>query len=197
MELESKIDNVGKFVVEGFPLKVRVVYISHEFARLGFEADPAIFKMAKKNIEQLELDNINLINGALWNKEEDLEFLSSGADGGRVAADADTIRIKGYKLSAFLNRKVDFLKLDIEGAEVDVITEAQSKLSLVDRVFIEYHSFVKHPQSLDKLLSVLSNEGFRYYLSSPGLHSPNPFLKVNTYMDMDGQLNIYAQKDSS
>jgi hypothetical protein len=89
---------------------------------------------------------------------------------------------------------VDLLKIDIEGAEVVVLENIQKHLPKVKRMFIEFHSFNKQPQELNKLLAILSESQFRYYIEHVGVRSNNPFVKRSIYANMDNQLNIFAYR---
>ena len=87
---------------------------------------------------------------------------------------------------------VDFLKIDIEGAELDVISGSK-KLNRVKQMFIEYHSFTDTPQQLSCLLSILESSGFRYYIDT--VYSPKrPYLQITSNQGMDLQLRIFATR---
>ncbi len=89
---------------------------------------------------------------------------------------------------------MDLLKIDIEGAETVVLEECKNLLQNVERIFVEYHSYVDKDQTLHYLLQILSDIGFRYNVQSTGVFSPNPFLQINTYYDIDLQLNIFGYR---
>jgi hypothetical protein len=84
--------------------------------------------------------------------------------------------------------------MDIEGAEVEVLSDCAEELKKVYNLFVEYHSWASRPQQLDKLLSILSSAGLRYYIQTIGETGVNPLLKKRTENEMDVQLNIYATK---
>jgi len=87
---------------------------------------------------------------------------------------------------------VDFLKIDIEGAELDVIS-GSTKLNRVKKMFIEYHSFIDTPQQLSRLLAILEGNGFRYYIDK--VYSPEtPYLLITSNQGMDLQLRIFATR---
>ena len=166
---------------------------------VGFEPDEMIFSVLKKNLDALGLSDVTLKKRAVWSSETTLMFLEEGADGGRVASKQDLSaakKVETVRLREYLNRPVDFLKIDIEGAETEVIVDCEDQLHQVKNMFIEYHSFVNRAQTLDQMLSVIRRKGFRYYISSPGLQSAQPFIKVNESLDMDMQLNIYCMRIS-
>ena len=88
---------------------------------------------------------------------------------------------------------VDFLKMDIEGAETDVIADSHS-LAKVRQMFIEYHGFQNQPQRLSTLLDCLTQAGFRYYIHSQ-FCSPRPLIEPQAYLGMDFQLNIFGIRE--
>ncbi|MFH1443463.1 MAG: FkbM family methyltransferase [Candidatus Micrarchaeota archaeon] len=73
------------------------------------------------------------------------------------------------RLSRFIRGNVDFVKMDIEGAEVDVVKELVSsgKLQHLKRMVIEYHHHNHTGEAfLGKFLSLLENAGFDYRISA-------------------------------
>ncbi len=93
------------------------------------EADPDIYTKLVSNIEKHNLSDIDLINKAVWNEDEFVEFSIEGADGGRVARPSEksrVVKIKTIALDELIREEVDFLKMDIEGAEVDVICSSNN-----------------------------------------------------------------------
>jgi FkbM family methyltransferase len=194
-------NNSTPYIIDaGANIGLSIVYFKTLYPNaeiVAFEPDDHIFKILQKNVASFQFENIKLIKKGLWNEETTLSFFSEGADGGRIATAEDNkklIQIETVRLREFLNRPVDFLKIDIEGAETTVLTDCIDLLSNVERVFVEYHSFVYEPQNLHTLLSTLSTAGFRYYLQHIGIYSTRPFVKLESFLGMDLQLNIYAFK---
>lgn len=165
---------------------------------VSFEPDKTISKIFKKNIDSLKLDRVDIIEKGLWNKDGKLTFYSEGTDSGRIQEEkiyGKTIEIEVTSLRPYLNKPVDFLKLDIEGAETLVLEDCKDLLFNIKNLFIEYHSFEKKDQTLNILLEIIRSAGFRYYLETVGVTSTNPFVKINSYLDMDLQINIYAYRE--
>ena len=86
------------------------------------------------------------------------------------------IPVRSTRLSSYINEQVDFLKLDIEGAEVAVLDELDGKLSAVGALTLEYH---QNPANLaqgklQRIIEKLGRSGFRYEIfheaESVGLH---------------------------
>lgn len=160
---------------------------------LAFEPDEEVFSVLKRNVEENGYSDIEVVCRALWSSETTLSFMQEGADGGRIAQgrDPEGKTIRTVRLRDYLQRRVDFLKLDIEGAETEVLTDCADLLGNVENLFVEYHSFVTKPQTLHTLMEILAKAGFRVHIHPP-ITSPQPFLHRFVHLDMDMQLNIFA-----
>jgi FkbM family methyltransferase len=184
----------------GANIGLSVIYFKQLYPKakvIGFEPDDTIFKVLQHNIGVFNLPNVELIKKACWNKETSLQFYSEGADGGRAAKDFDTenlIEVETTRLRKYLNRQVDFLKIDIEGAENEVLQDIKDLLVNVERLFVEFHSFIGREQMLPEILSIIKDAGFRFTIHHVGVYSPNPFISVSSYNSMDLQLNIYGYR---
>lgn len=166
---------------------------------LAFEADSSVFDILEANILNFEIQDIYPFNKAIWTSETFLNFVTEGADGGRLAQSIDGSQSKSVvptvRLYDYLSQDVDFLKLDIEGAETDVVIDCSEKLENVRNLFIEYHSFNNQEQRLDELLSILRKAGFRVQIKTQ-LSYPKPLLeRPPTQIGMDLQLNIFGYRD--
>ena len=164
---------------------------------IAFEPDPNVFRILQENTEKFQLTDVTLLNKALWSSETILEFMAEGADGGRVVeTDQSNYKhqVPAIRLREYLNQPVHFLKLDIEGAETEVLKDCQDLLGNVENLFVEYHSFVNQKQTLNILIDILSDAGFRLHIHPPAT-SPQPFFNRNIHLGMDMQLNIFAFRD--
>ena len=164
---------------------------------IAFEPDIKVFRVLEKNINEFELYDVNLINRAIWSSETTLEFMSEGADGGRVTQielEREKYKVPTVRLRDHLSQPVDFLKLDIEGAETEVIKDCQDLLFNVENCFVEYHSFINEPQTLHMIINILSEAGYRLHIHPPTT-SPQPFYHRRVHFGMDMQLNIFAFRE--
>lgn len=168
---------------------------------ISFEADSQIMKLCKNNIEKFELKNVELVEAAVWTEDGHMKFLPNDTLGGKLEEGQDseeTIDVKTVRLKSYLNRKVDFLKMDIEGAEVAVLLDVKDQLSNVESLFVEYHSPRNQPEKLDLLLKVLKDAGFRFYIKEAAPLMNKPFIdyKKSKFKDIpfDMQLNIFAYR---
>lgn len=198
-------DNDKPYIIDcGANIGVSIVYFKEKYPKskiIAFEPDKNIFSVLKENIDKRGYDNITLINKGLWNHEGKIKFTSDGADGGKILhfnnafPDRETdSEIETTSLRAYLDRKVDFLKIDIEGAESVVMEDCQNLLQDVQHIFIEYHSTVNELQQLDSILNILTRNNFRYYIESTGIKNELPFIRRDISSNFDNFLNIYAYK---
>jgi len=166
---------------------------------IGFEADPNIYKVLSENINQFAFPNVVLIPKAVWKEDGEITFQLEGGNSSRIITNQEIEKltiIQTSSLRPYLSEHVNFLKIDIEGAEYEVITSCRDLLGSVDHIFIEYHSFNNQKQMLGELLTILSESGFRYFIKHTGEISLYPFTHSysNNGIDMDLQLNIFAKR---
>ena len=163
----------------------------------GFEPDPAVFAVLQENMRSFGLHDVELVNKALWTEDQRLEFHCDGADGGRLHrghSQGQRLQVEACRLRSYLDEPVEMLKLDIEGAEVDVLLDCGDRLGQVRNCFVEYHSFAGQPQRLDELLGVLRQAGFRVQIHTQ-FGSPHPLVARRTTLEMDFQADIAAYRE--
>lgn len=187
----------------GANIGISLFYFKTKFPKaeiVAFEPDPLGFTLLTQNVKKLNFTDINLINKGVWNKDGKVKFFGKGDDAGRIVLEnstrQDCIEIKVIRLRSFLQRKVQFLKIDIEGVEGEVLQDISDLLYNVERIFIEYHSKVNEEQKLYKILEILSNSGFKYYLESTTVFSLNPFIAISVIEGLDNLLNIYGYRSN-
>ena len=164
---------------------------------LAFEPDDKNFVLLQKNLEGLT--NIRAEKKALWSSHGVLKFKAVGGEGGHVAdakshAGIDQIvKVPSFRLRDLLNRKVDLLKLDIEGSEMEVLRDCRDLLGNVERIFVEHHSFLGQPQQLGELFGILETAGFRINIHVD-IVSQQPFIKRTTYNSKDAWTNVFCYR---
>jgi len=195
-------DTKTPFIIDcGANIGLLIPYVLKEYPQaeiIAFEPDPAIFEILKMNIASAGGEtNTTPIQACLAKEAGEVTFYPDGADGGTMSYSDSTkkpITVQAVCLSDYITKKVDFLKMDIEGAEYEVLTSIVPKLQLVERIFIEYHSFTSQTQRLDEILAQLNTAGFRYYIEHIGIRSDEPYIQRNVNHGMDMQINIYGYR---
>jgi FkbM family methyltransferase len=181
----------------GANVGLSVLHFKRSFPKsriIAFEPDPDIFHVLSKNCAAFQLENVQLIPKAIWTQEGTVEFDREGADAGRIVPDTNSILavdVGACRLTDYLDQEVDLLKLDLEGAELDVLMDCADRLSNVQKLVVEYHSFEDQPQKLHVLAKLLHDAGFRLHVTD-GLVSSQPlwFRQVKGGMDM--RLYLYG-----
>jgi len=172
-------------------------YPSHRI--IAFEPEEAIFKVLTENVETFALKNVTLHQKAVWTKEETLTFHSDGGMGGRVnnlykKSNQPINKVETVILKDYLNDKVDFLKIDIEGAEVEVLKSCKGHLGQVKHLFFEYHNHINQSQTLHELLAQVQEEGFKYHIKESSARK-KPFVDRNTICEtFDMAITIFCYK---
>jgi hypothetical protein len=94
----------------------------------------------------------------------------------------------------YLTRRVDLLRIDIQGAEVDVLLDCADRLGLIQNLAVDYHSVFNRPQRLAELTGLLAQAGFRMILLATS-QSDRPFLYRRVEGGIDAQLHIFAFRE--
>lgn len=191
-------DNERPLIIDcGANVGVSVLYFKSLYpkARIhAFEPDAKIYSCLKKNLDQNHASDVVIEQKAVWVNDKGISFGSEGADGGSVFFPSNKNTVPSVALKTILQKEenVTLLKMDIEGAEVEVIRDCDEALKKVKYLFVEYHSWLSNPQELDGLLATLKKNGFRYYIHSIGQQCEQPFTGIRQTNGMDVQLDIYA-----
>jgi FkbM family methyltransferase len=165
-----------------------------------FEPDSENFDLAKENIDSWGFENIELHKKAVWINSEDLEFYESNSMASSVHAintGGNKVKVSAIRLKDFLDQKVDFLKIDIEGAEYEVLLDIKSRLLNVEKMFVEYHGYYHEMNKLNTILNILTEENFKWYIKEAENVYPRPFYDKKIIDTYDVQLNIFAFKNGN
>jgi FkbM family methyltransferase len=182
----------------GANIGLSVIYLKlhHPDAEiLAFEPDEKNFELLQKNVQSFNLGNVHLKKEAIWIEKTVLQFAGEGSMSSRIGGESDqhTIEVNAVRLKDYLNRQVDFLKIDIEGAEYQVMKDIAGELRYVNNLFLEYHGSFQQNSELLKLFSIIVENGFSYYIKEATSVYAHPFLRVKTNnMIYDVQLNIFC-----
>jgi FkbM family methyltransferase len=165
---------------------------------IAIEADPEIFALLKWNVSSHGLTDVTLINKAIAVGTEPVTFHREGADAGRIhfmSGAKARLTVPVISLDQLLAQGADLLKMDIEGAETDVL-RACDRLTTVSQLMVEYHSFADASQGLHEMLTELAAAGFRYYVQTQFCPT-RPLVEDTCHLGMDLQLNVFAKRTSA
>ena len=185
-----KTDTKTPFIVDGGSnIGLSVLYFKFLYPDskiLAFEPHPDAAKTLKKNIEANHLAGVTVVEGALGLKEGELilatdvsstsatvydEFFKrQGSIRRKGVEETDfqkQMRVRSYRLSGYVSEKVHFLKLDVEGAEADILKELDTSGAIrhVDQVAMEYHQFSSSTNKLSVVADILERNGYDFLCS--------------------------------
>lgn len=183
----------------GANIGLSCLYYSRSYPKskvVAFEADPKILPVLKRNLESNGVDNVELVDRAVWINDGEVDFAAEGSDGGSIYGSDNVIRVKCVRLRDILVKypRVDFLKIDIEGAEYEVVVDCKNSLDNVDNIFIEFHSWSGRDQKLGEILTVLESNRFRYFIEVPTKRK-SPMTDRGRDRVIDMHMNIYGWKN--
>ncbi len=163
----------------------------------AFEPDNMIYEILLENVNTFGAkNNIQLHKKAVWTQNTMLSFSSEGADGGSISDNTqggNMVETIDFREVLEKYERIDFLKIDIEGAEFQVLNHCKTSLNKVNYLFVEYHGFEGQEQYLAEILTILKQNNFDVKLENPRSYM-QPFIKpakVNQ-LGMNLQLNIIA-----
>jgi FkbM family methyltransferase len=162
---------------------------------VAFEPDQRNFELLKKNIESHSLKNVELRNQAVWKEDAILSFESEGSMSSKIIEikrDEQSTTVKAVRLKNLLDNKVDFLKIDIEGAEFKVLKDIEEALTNVNAMFIEYHGNFAQNEELVEIFEILNRQRFFFYIKEATNVYKHPFIRRRETHQYDLQLNLFC-----
>lgn len=139
---------------------------------VAFEPARPAYDVLVRNVEANDLRDVDAHQVALGREEGEIPFYEDPGDPSTFRMSVRPERLCGTatnvpqrRLSTFLPDRVDLLKLDVEGAEDDVLAELAESgaLSRVEQLVVEYHhQLAPERDFLDSFLAHVREAGFRY-----------------------------------
>ncbi len=184
----------------GSNIGLSVIYFKKIYPKckiIAFEPDPDLYKTLVSNIASYKLNDIKAVEAACWTEDGFLSFQKEGAHSGSLTNFWDaskTIQVRTEKLERYVNQPIDLLKMDIEGAEYEVLMSIKPYLKNIRNIVFEYHSSRTSDQKLSDLLDLLKEAGFRYHIKE-AFTRKRPLYDRDLLLNMDLQLNVYGVRE--
>ncbi|MDP1569139.1 MAG: FkbM family methyltransferase [Vicinamibacterales bacterium] len=138
----------------------------------AFEPDPLFAPILRRNLARNGADDVEIVEAAVWTRDGHAPWMVEGKDGSRLATatgGAPDVEVATVDLARYLNQDIDLLKLDIEGAEFDVVPHVATHLHRVRNVLVEGHIVDQSTfDGLATLLTTLRGTGFTLALNTYG-----------------------------
>ncbi len=165
----------------GANIGVSVLYFKALYPKstiIAFEPNPNLFALLEKNVLDNQLKDVYIHQVALSATNEEISFFINDNLGSFLSSKFqhrggdNEIRVKAEQLSGYIKRypNIDLLKMDIEGAEYEVIQELNEKnlLDAVQKFIVEYHYFKDRDQGkMEIFIDTFAQSGFAYTTDKP------------------------------
>jgi len=191
-EYYFKTQNKTPLIMDcGSNIGMSILYFKHLYPNsriIGFEPNPNSFKLLKKNVEENNLKNVEINNLGLYNEESEISFyIDSNLSTliGSINKDRGgnkELKVSAKKLSSYLKdvEEVDLVKIDVEGAEINIIMELleSNTLNKVKEYIIEYHHNMGEDRSnLSSFLAIFETNGYDYNIKTS-------FKNISSFQDI-------------
>jgi FkbM family methyltransferase len=140
---------------------------------IAFEPDPESFRLLQLNVATNGFDGVELINKAVSSRNGTARFFGEfGSDAAMACAHSlcrdwgtqrsdQSILVATTALADYISGPVDYLKIDIEGSEREVLPSIRDRLHLVRDAAIEFHGTGGQARrEEDGLVELLQDCGF-------------------------------------
>ena len=127
-----------------------------------YEADPDLAKISEANLKRAGFEDVLIRYEAVWVANTTVAFCKTGDDSGKIVSESSTC-YPAVDISEHLPNQVDLLKLDIEGAEfqvLDKLCETQA-IQRVERLICEFHLWRDKTEDLLAVLTRLKGSGMQ------------------------------------
>ena len=190
----------------GSNIGMSILYYKQAYPKariIGFEPDPVVFGYLQENMTENSVTDVQLVQAAIAGREGHLAFHSDGKYASYLVQ-ANTVNLPDgwtkhnvpcVRLRDYLTQPVDFVKINIEGAEWETIADSEDRLRLVREMVIEYHHLPGLSRTLHKILEVLDRQGFEYLINdfdsetNGSVHPPFCLMPDSCYF-----LLVYAKR---
>jgi FkbM family methyltransferase len=163
---------------------------------ISFEPDEGNHLLLQRNLKANHLHDVEVNKSAVWNSNGNIAFTTAETEGSHISTDEAGTLVQAERLNGLLEHydEVDFLKMDIEGAEWQVINDCALNLYKVKNLFLEYHGKIEDTDKLIGLLQIVRESGFKVYVRNAADNLTYPFVEKTTNTLYDVQLNIFCYR---
>lgn len=154
-EYDFKVEKCPEVIVDaGANIGLGSIYFANRYPEsriVAIEPEMSNYEMLKRNV--IPYSNITPVNAALWDKNEEVNvvdpgfgkwaFMTQGENCQEESLGVMCHKVCGTTIGKIMEdnelKKIDILKIDIEGAEREVFRDTSSWIGRVDAMIIELH----------------------------------------------------------
>lgn len=133
---------------------------------LALEPDEIVGRLLQTNCRAAGWENTRVLSRWLWPFQIARAYMRRGGNAvGRVGRDEENLEtVEPASLLDYLIEPVDFLRVDLEDADLPAFRDCALGFDYVKRIVVDYYSTLYDRQSLHELLSILHSAGFRVHV---------------------------------
>jgi len=166
---------------------------------IAYEPDPQLSAILKRNLGAADVKGASVREEAAWVEERRVGFDADGGDRGRVF-DGVGNTVSAIDLSAELPPFVDLLKMDIEGAEYEVIWRLveTNGINRVGNLVAEFHVRREDFDRMHDALAKLRAAGFELAFSAsicPWIGRARRAAPFDAVSDLQMLMTVYGWRD--
>lgn len=139
---------------------------------IAIEPDPQFVPLLRRNLARNHAEDVEVVEAAAWIREGEANWLCEGIDGSKLILSdqrgPETAVVRTIDLADRLTGTVDLLKLDIEGAEFEVLHHVSGRLDSVQNLVVECHLDQSNFADFGRMLEELVAAGFSLGVNSFG-----------------------------
>jgi FkbM family methyltransferase len=176
--------DIGAFLGFHTLYAYKILRSKKHYKIIAVEPYPPNYNILKRKIDRIKAKNIILVDEAIYIKDDtEVEFYRGGlcnwfgcgeSPSGSVLptkqyrrgdySSDGVLRVRTVRLDSLINRfglkRVDLVKMDIEGAEYHVLTDPTLDLSKVENLIVEVHYDYRSRESRE-IIDTLTRKGFK------------------------------------
>jgi FkbM family methyltransferase len=148
----------------GFTTLLLAERVGPEGKIVAFEASKHNFDILAKNIELNKLSNVTAYNYAVGRTEG--QMCISSSMNSNVLRTSSGDKVKMVCLDRFKDENPNFLKIDVEGYEAEVLKGAQGVLDTKPKIEVEVHTefLAKYNTSTQEILDLIRAKGYEIWI---------------------------------
>ena len=148
----------------GFYTLLSALRVGAEGCVYAFEALPSNYKTLAMNVEMNDLANVRIFNLAVGGRQETVRF--NKYNDGMISAHGQLV-VQMVPLRDVVETGIDVLKVDVEGAECEVLEGARTLIGPHTKIMVEVHpkqlgNFGRSPSDVIEILGSLGGD-VRYW----------------------------------
>lgn len=169
--------HIGAFAVRA----ARLAQGGHVYS---YEASSKNFDLLTENCQLNDLRNVYIENSAVSNQRGSMPFYTPSENGilGSLLQDTSSFmeRVQTTTFSDIIAKHaithIDFLKVDVEGAEFDILfANPDETLSKTRQIVMEFHEFRGDERNHTDLVNLLNSHGFKLVVEKAKFPQPSWF----------------------